>query len=115
MPDWCGVREAADVGMFAQSLMLALTAHGLASCPQSSLSHYAAVVKRELNIPDDMRLLFGLSFGYEDPDHPSNLVRTSRLPIEEARSEDHTSELQSLMRISYAVFCFKKKKTHIDS
>src|SRR3546814_3123164 len=28
---------------------------------------------------------------------------------ESARSEEHTSELQSLMRISYAVFCFKKK------
>src|SRR3546814_9794371 len=31
--------------------------------------------------------------------------------VEEARSEEHTSELQSLMRISYAVFCLKKKKT----
>src|SRR3546814_5947602 len=30
----------------------------------------------------------------------------------EARSEEHTSELQSLMRISYAVFCLKKKKKH---
>src|SRR3546814_7436185 len=30
---------------------------------------------------------------------------------EGARSEEHTSELQSLMRISYAVFCLKKKKT----
>src|SRR3546814_5918933 len=29
------------------------------------------------------------------------------------RSEEHTSELQSLMRISYAVFCLKKKITHI--
>src|SRR3546814_4671675 len=29
---------------------------------------------------------------------------------EDARSEEHTSELQSLMRISYAVFCLKKKK-----
>src|SRR3546814_7360924 len=29
------------------------------------------------------------------------------------RSEEHTSELQSLMRISYAVFCLKKKKSHI--
>src|SRR3546814_1204321 len=28
------------------------------------------------------------------------------------RSEEHTSELQSLMRISYAVFCLKKKKHH---
>src|SRR3546814_9041006 len=30
------------------------------------------------------------------------------------RSEEHTSELQSLMRISYAVFCLKKKKTKLD-
>src|SRR3546814_1400049 len=29
-----------------------------------------------------------------------------------SRSEEHTSELQSLMRISYAVFCLKKNKTH---
>src|SRR3546814_5160760 len=31
------------------------------------------------------------------------------LPVPRARSEEHTSELQSLMRISYAVFCLKKK------
>src|SRR3546814_11059753 len=31
-------------------------------------------------------------------------------PLGEQRSEEHTSELQSLMRISYAVFCLKKKK-----
>src|SRR3546814_7705417 len=31
-------------------------------------------------------------------------------PVIAARSEEHTSELQSLMRISYAVFCLKKKK-----
>src|SRR3546814_2369473 len=31
--------------------------------------------------------------------------------IKSLRSEEHTSELQSLMRISYAVFCLKKKKT----
>src|SRR3546814_4165705 len=34
-------------------------------------------------------------------------------PEGEPRSEEHTSELQSLMRISYAVFCLKKKKTKI--
>src|SRR3546814_3519498 len=32
-----------------------------------------------------------------------------------SRSEGHTSELQSLMRISYAVFCLKKKKKHIKN
>src|SRR3546814_1308628 len=35
-----------------------------------------------------------------------------RRRVGEARSEEHTSELQSLMRISYAVFCLKKKKNH---
>src|SRR3546814_4411843 len=33
-------------------------------------------------------------------------------PGSSSRSEEHTSELQSLMRISYAVFCLKKKTTH---
>src|SRR3546814_12069737 len=32
--------------------------------------------------------------------------------VDHQRSEEHTSELQSLMRISYAVFCLKKKKKH---
>src|SRR3546814_9684632 len=35
-----------------------------------------------------------------------------RHAIEALRSEEHTSELQSLMRISYAVFCLKKKTHH---
>src|SRR3546814_4621560 len=36
----------------------------------------------------------------------------ARDQVGEHRSEEHTSELQSLMRISYAVFCLKKKKTN---
>src|SRR3546814_6097890 len=36
-------------------------------------------------------------------------TRLFQLALEELRSEEHTSELQSLMRISYAVFCLKKK------
>src|SRR3546814_4333257 len=42
--------------------------------------------------------------GRNDAQHRRNL-----------RSEEHTSELQSLMRISYAVFCLKKKTTHIKT
>src|SRR3546814_8978580 len=36
---------------------------------------------------------------------------TGVFDVDDPRSEEHTSELQSLMRISYAVFCLKKKKT----
>src|SRR3546814_11930870 len=42
--------------------------------------------------------------------HSDRHARTPHGPVE-PRSEEHTSELQSLMRISYAVFCLKKKKT----
>src|SRR3546814_8914811 len=45
---------------------------------------------------------------------PDRHLRTApRLRHRPRRSEEHTSELQSLMRISYAVFCLKKKKTNI--
>src|SRR3546814_5515331 len=53
--------------------------------------------------------------------HPPHEIATVGLTGEQ-RSEEHTSELQSLMRISYSVFCLKKKKKttsqstrHIDS
>src|SRR3546814_3735342 len=46
---------------------------------------------------------------YRTPDEASRQLLN---PLKtEIRSEEHTSELQSLMRISYAVFCLKKKKT----
>ncbi len=83
MPDWAEIREAADCGMYVQTLMLAMTAYGIASCAQGALGHYAAVVRDVLNIPDDLRLLYGISFGYEDPQHPANDVRTSRAALEE--------------------------------
>src|SRR3546814_2791166 len=48
--------------------------------------------------------------------NPTNLTRDEIMlnweetPLQTPRSEEHTSELQSLMRTSYAVFCLKKKK-----
>src|SRR3546814_8253582 len=39
-------------------------------------------------------------------------VTTGSRSLRQPRSEEHTSELQSLMRISYAVFCLKKKKKY---
>src|SRR3546814_8938187 len=43
-----------------------------------------------------------------------SVSRRMPAPSARARSEEHTSELQSLMRISYAVFCLKKKKEQIQ-
>src|SRR3546814_1137780 len=46
----------------------------------------------------------------EDVSEMLELVRVRFHVVRHVRSEEHTSELQSLMRISYAVFCLKKKK-----
>src|SRR3546814_9757337 len=46
------------------------------------------------------------------PPHAAHRAGVARRARHFLRSEEHTSELQSLMRISYAVFCLKKKKHH---
>src|SRR3546814_3047214 len=55
-------------------------------------------------------------FGWSRRDPAPRSMRDGRLMIgmgdHQPRSEEHTSELQSLMRISYAVFCLKKKKNN---
>src|SRR3546814_2439950 len=56
-------------------------------------------------------------FGAEGTHHrnPPGKLATQQVAEHVGRSEEHTSELQSLMRISYAVFCLKKKINHITS
>ncbi len=78
MPKEYGPILLLDVGMYAQTLMLAMTAHGLGSCPQASLCDYPDVVRREFNMGDDIAIVMGLSFGYEDVSVPANSARTTR-------------------------------------
>ncbi len=78
LPEPFGLREAADLGMYAQTLMLGLTAHGLGSCPQTALSFQADYVREQLGIAASNKLLFGLSFGHPDWDAPANTCVTDR-------------------------------------
>lgn len=77
-------REATDIGMYAQTLMLALTSRGIASCAQGALGLYPPIIRRVLGVPEDHRLLFGISFGYEDPAVPANGARVERASLDEA-------------------------------
>src|SRR3546814_5155924 len=52
------------------------------------------------------------TFEYKAPARQEATAPAEQAPTSE-RSEEHTSELQSLMRISYAVFCLKKKNIHL--
>ncbi len=84
MPDWADIREAVDVGMYAQNLMLSLHAHGIASCPQTILGYNADVVREQLGIESSQKLLFGISFGYADMSRPENQILPSRASISES-------------------------------
>lgn len=78
-----GVGVALDVGMWVQTFMLALWARGVASCAQASLRQYPQIIRPLLGIPDDLRILCGVSFGYEDPEVPANRTRQRREALEE--------------------------------
>lgn len=78
LPDELGLREACDLGMFAQTVMLGLVNEGLASCPQTALGFHAATIKQVLDIPDNRKLMFGLSFGYAKGGESVNQCRTDR-------------------------------------
>jgi nitroreductase len=84
IPDWGGLREAADLGQYTQSIMLALSAHGLASCPQGALGYYAPQIREALGVAPDYRLMFGISFGYEDDTHPTRNAITDRAALADA-------------------------------
>src|SRR3546814_1045529 len=84
------------------------------------LAHYNAVLKREANRASERaRAIFGTcllqltQLGMKQAQARSMLGKWRSKAGDDDRSEEHTSELQSLMRISYAVFCLKKKKKKI--
>lgn len=79
-----GVRVAGDVGMYAQTLLLALEARGLAGVPQTMLGYYADVVREVLRVDAALGLLFGISFGRADPTGPSDAYRMDRVPLRES-------------------------------
>jgi nitroreductase len=78
-----GMGVALDVGMYVEALTLLLWARGVASCPQASLRAYEDITREELGIPAELRILCGLSFGYEDPEVPANRTRQARQPLEQ--------------------------------
>src|SRR3546814_9773993 len=69
------------------------------------------VVALPLFVLDDAALLVELLLRHRAEQMPHAVAFHEQRQVERTRrSEEHTSELQSLMRISYAVFCLKKKK-----
>jgi nitroreductase len=82
-PVYDSVRVAGDVGMFGQTFLLSLASHGLAGVPQTLLSFFADTVRQTLGVDPSLKLLFGISFGYPEPNHPVNAYPLAKAPINE--------------------------------
>ncbi|MEQ9396606.1 nitroreductase [Haliea sp.] len=83
LPEPFGLREACDLGMFAQTLMLALTARGFGSCPQTALGFQADQLRAALAVDPSHKLMFGISFGYPDPQAAANQCVTERASLDD--------------------------------
>ncbi len=77
-----GMYAALDVGCWLQSVLLAATSEGLATCPQAALASHPKPARELLAIPEGIAILFGIAIGYEDPSVPANACRTERDPLE---------------------------------
>ncbi len=82
LPTGFGLREACDLGMFAQTVMLGLTTHGLGSCPQTALAFLANVIRPTQGLGDHEQLMFGMRFGYLT-DTAANEMRTERATLKD--------------------------------
>src|SRR3546814_2828444 len=81
---------------------------------RSSAADWAALVGefRAASLrPQDNGVAIPIIFGVDAVHGHNNIPGATLFPHNIGRSEEHTSELQSLMRISYAVFCLKNKNT----
>src|SRR3546814_1243375 len=73
---------------------------------QGTISYGLSSYGYDARVSDDFKIFTNVDSAVVDP---KNFAHNSFVD-RKGRSEEHTSELQSLMRISYAVFCLKKKK-----
>ena len=77
-----GLVDSLGVGMFLQTLLLALTERGFGTCVQVSIAAYPDIVRTQLDIPDELTVLCGLAIGYPDPAFSGNSLAVPRNPVE---------------------------------
>ena len=73
-----------DLGLYAQSLMLAAMEYSVGSVIAVNLTAYPDIIREELSVPEDYTIMIGIALGYADPDSPENRCRSVRRPVDEA-------------------------------
>ena len=84
MSKYLKLTGAVDLGIYAQTLAMLMIERGISSCMQGALGMFPDPARRMFGLPDEVGILFGMSFGYADPDAPANNARTDRLPVDNA-------------------------------
>ncbi len=82
-PEALGVYGAIDCGAYVSNFMLAARSLGVAAIAQAALASWPDPVRAHFKLPDERRVVCGISFGYADGAHPVNRYRTDRAAIEE--------------------------------
>lgn len=72
-----------DVGAYAQSIMLTAQEQGLSTIPAITLVLYPDVLRKELDISEDLKITIGIAIGYEDKDNKINSFKSSRKSVKE--------------------------------
>ncbi len=76
-----GVYGAVDCGLYVDSFLLAAQALGLGAIAQAALAARAPFLREWFGLPDNRKVVCGISFGYADPGHATATYRTSRADI----------------------------------
>lgn len=79
-----GVYGAIDCGLYVATFLLAARNYGVDCIAQAALASYPELIRRQLGLAAQRRLVCGISFGYADAAHPIHGYRTERAPIEAA-------------------------------
>ncbi|MDH5434190.1 MAG: nitroreductase [Gammaproteobacteria bacterium] len=84
MEKYLSIMGSVDMGIYAQTLSLIMSEQGIDSCMQGALGQFPDPVREILNIPDELGILFGMSFGYKDEAADVNKTTTDRVSIEQS-------------------------------
>src|SRR4029078_8605447 len=78
-----GIYGAIDCGAYVGNFTLAAQALGLGNIAQAALPRHSGMIRRHFALPDDRRVVCGISFGFADHAHRINSYRTSRAGLAE--------------------------------
>jgi nitroreductase len=72
-----------DLGSLSQSIMLAAQEYGIDSAPAVNLVAYPKIIRKEIEISDELCIVLGIALGYKDNESSQNTFRSNRRPLNE--------------------------------